>query len=247
MKQIPTLVYEARFSQAGHRYIVGIDEVGRGAWAGPVVAGAVVLPIDRPDLSASLVGVSDSKICTPRQRENLFEKISRVAVTYAYASIPADVVDRIGIVPATKAAMWAALQGLGYTAAGPMLPEYRSRFPSVEAISQTFPAQHRAGLEVQPSAMLVDAIYLPMFSGPQLAIIDGDALCLSIAAASIIAKVARDRWMVEADQHFPGYGFARHKGYGTAEHREKLGLLQPCALHRFSFQPVVQLQLDLLP
>ncbi|MBI3941723.1 MAG: ribonuclease HII [Chloroflexi bacterium] len=245
MKQPPTLVYEERFSQAGHVCIAGIDEVGRGAWAGPVMAGAVVLPLDRPDLAKSLAGVSDSKICTPRQRERLFEIIKQVAVAYAYAGIPADVVDHMGIVPATKAAMWTAIQGLANAGMRPTLPEHQSQFPAVQSISQSFPTDARAGSTVRPTALLVDAVHLPVFAGPQLAIIDGDAVCLSIAAASIVAKVARDRWMVEADLHFPGYGFAHHKGYGTAEHREKLMLLQPCALHRFSFQPIAQLQLDL--
>lgn len=196
--------FEQELWSAGYTAIAGVDEAGRGAWAGPVVAAAVILPAD-PAVLAPLVGrVNDSKQLTPRRRAVMFDLIRQVALAVGVGSSPAAAIDRDGIVPATQQAMAAALAGLGR----------RCDF------------------------VLVDCLTLPALAAPQRGIVHGDALSLSIAAASIIAKVTRDRWMCVQDAAQPGYGFARHKGYGTAAHAAALARLGPCPLHRRTFQPV---------
>jgi len=204
----PTLTWERRLRRAGHALVAGIDEVGRGAWAGPVVAAAVILPLDRPRLTAALRGVNDSKQLTARQRERLFEVIYAVALAVGVGGAGAGEVDRDGVAPATRAAMQRAV----------------------------------AMLAVPPEALLVDAVDLraevPL---PQRAVIHGDALCLSIAAASIVAKVSRDRWMRALEDRYPGYGFGRHKGYGTAAHSAALARLGASDLHRRSYAPIAAL------
>ncbi|MBX3060327.1 MAG: ribonuclease HII [Anaerolineae bacterium] len=191
--------------QHGPLYIAGIDEAGRGALAGPVVAAAVMLPLDNPDALAQLAEVNDSKQLTPLARERLFSRITHHASSYAIALEPAEVIDEIGILPATKRAMSTAVTQL------------------------PLPAQH----------LLIDGnIRLPTLNLPQQAIIRGDAHSLSIAAASILAKVTRDWLMVELDAAYPAYGFARHKGYGTANHLAALAQHGPCPHHRHSFAPI---------
>lgn len=191
--------------QHGALHIAGIDEAGRGALAGPVVAAAVILPLDNPDALAELAEVNDSKQLTPQARERLFSRITHHASAYAIALEPAEVIDEIGIVPATKRAM-------------------------VTAVTQ---------LPLPAHYLLIDGnIHLTNLNLPQQAIIRGDGRCLSIAAASILAKVARDRLMVELDAAFPAYGFARHKGYGTAVHLAALAHYDPCPHHRYSFAPI---------
>jgi ribonuclease HII len=204
MVQEPDLREEMALYAEGYRHIAGLDEAGRGAWAGPVVAGAVILPIDRPDLSQQLEGVRDSKQLTPRQRERLYPIIESAALAVGVGIVPPDMIDELGIVPATRQAM-----GL--------------------AITQ---------LNLPPDFLLIDFLNLPRLSIPQRSITHGDALCLSIAAASIVAKVTRDRWMVQLDARYPGYGFARHKGYGTRQHREALVRLGPSPIHRLSYAPM---------
>lgn len=195
-----TAELEWQLRQAGYRWIAGVDEVGRGALAGPVVAGAVILDLDHlPD------GIDDSKKLTANQRRRLAEAIKQSAVTLSVAAVEAEQVDRCGIVPATRLAMQQAI----------------------------------AGLAQQPDYLLIDALRLEGLPIPQQAIIHGDARCLSIAAASIVAKVARDAMMKEFDHIYPGYGFARHVGYGTQEHRQALSRLGPCAIHRRSFHGVI--------
>ena len=204
----PTLNYERRLLRQGHPLVAGIDEVGRGAWAGPVVAAAVILPLERRGLAAALRGVNDSKQLTARQRERLYAVIHEVALAVGVGGAGAGEVDRDGLVPATRAAMQRAI----------------------------------AMLSVQPDALLVDALDLrPVIPLPQEAVIFGDALCLSIAAASIVAKVSRDRWMTALDERYPGYGFARHKGYGTAQHSVALAQLGVADVHRLSYAPIVRL------
>lgn len=194
-----TAQLEWQLSQAGYRWIAGVDEVGRGALAGPVVAGAVILDLDCiPD------GIDDSKKLTANQRQRLAEAIKQSAVTLSVAAVEAEQVDQLGIVPATRLAMQRAI----------------------------------AGLARQPDYLLIDALRLEGLPMPQQAIVHGDASCLSIAAASIVAKVARDAMMKEQDRIYPGYGFARHVGYGTREHRQALNRLGPCAIHRRSFHGV---------
>ena len=203
----PSLAEEMALCAQGYRLIAGLDEAGRGAWAGPVVAAAVILPLDRPRLAEELAGVRDSKQLTPGKRERLYRVIEEVALSVGLGIVPPDAIDEIGIVPATRLAMR-------------------------EAIAQLSPV---------PDFLLVDFLRLPALSIPQKSITGGDALCLSIAAASIVAKVRRDRLMVELDARYPGYGFARHKGYGTQEHRQALAHLGPSPVHRLSFAPMKEM------
>jgi ribonuclease HII len=204
MVQEPDLREEMALYAEGYRHIAGLDEAGRGSWAGPVVAGAVILPIGQPDLSQRLEGVRDSKQLTPRQRERLYGAIRSVALAVGVGIVPPDMIDESGIVPATRQAMGLAI----------------------------------VQLDLLPDFLLIDFLNLPGLSVPQKGITGGDALSLSIAAASIVAKVTRDRLMVELDARYPGYGFARHKGYGTRQHRESLACLGLSPIHRLSFAPM---------
>lgn len=181
------------------RLISGVDEVGRGALAGPVVAAAVVL-----DLECLPAGINDSKKLSRVTRERLAEEIRASAIAFAVARVEADEIDRINILRATQAAM-------------------------IQAVRALTP---------QPDHVLIDALPLPGLAVSQQAIIRGDAQSVSIAAASIIAKVARDAWMREYDAQFPGYGFARHVGYATAEHIAGLRALGPSPIHRMTFRKV---------
>jgi len=203
----PNLELEHTFLARGHRLIAGIDEAGRGAWAGPVVAAAVVLPLDRPRLSAALKGVNDSKQLTARQRERLYDVICKVAVAVGVGGAGPGEVDRDGIIAATRAAMQRAV----------------------------------AMLDPQPDALLIDAVDLQsLISLPQRFLKFGDSISLSIAAASIIAKVSRDRAMAALDSRYPGYSFAKHKGYGTAFHRAALENIGVSDVHRRSYRPVAR-------
>ncbi|MGE5561303.1 MAG: ribonuclease HII [Chloroflexota bacterium] len=188
--------FERQARAAGYSLIAGVDEAGRGPLAGPVVAGAVILP---PDFVLS--GLNDSKQVRPRMREELYERITSAAVAWGVGEADVEFIERENILQATYEAMRRALAAIG----------------------------------VRPDFLLLDAVSLPGVTTPQQPIIRGDALSASIAAASIIAKVTRDRLMVEYDEQFPGYGFARHKGYGTDEHWAALRRLGPCPLHRRSF------------
>jgi ribonuclease HII len=188
--------------RAGYRYLAGVDEVGRGPLAGPVVVGVVVLPqfFNAPWLAS----VRDSKLLSPVQRDRLAACIRRDALAFGVAGSPASMIDEVGLVAATRRA-------------------------TDQALSQ---------LAVQPEFLLLDAFPHPPSPIDQIALIDGDARCASIACASIIAKVARDRILCGLDGRFPGYGFAEHKGYGTRAHLDALDRLGPCAVHRRSFAPV---------
>ncbi|HSN78425.1 MAG TPA: ribonuclease HII [Anaerolineae bacterium] len=209
-RQLPTLVEELALWQAGHVSVAGIDEAGRGAWAGPVVAAAVILPVD-PAIACRLAGVADSKQLSVGQRERLYAVIVQEAVAWAVGATSAAQIDVQGIAAATRSAMQAAVASL--------LP--------------------------LPDFMLIDYIRLPGLATPQRSLPKGDSKVLSIAAASIVAKVTRDRLMVELGACYPGYGFERHKGYGTAQHQRSLRQLGPCLEHRMSFQPVAGVQLAL--
>ena len=209
MAEVDVLAYERELWAEG-RVVAGLDEAGRGAWAGPVVAAAVILPPDPDRLAEALAGVDDSKRLSPAARERLYDRIREVAAT-AVGVIPSDVIDAIGILNATYRAMRAAL----------------------------------AALALQPDALLIDYLPRPLGDWPQQRLVRGERASLSIAAASIIAKVHRDRLMVELDARYPGYGFARHKGYGTREHRRALDALGPCPIHRRSWKPIRQLRLPL--
>ncbi|MCB8985617.1 MAG: ribonuclease HII [Ardenticatenaceae bacterium] len=203
-----TLEFEtAVLASTPYRHIAGLDEAGRGALAGPVVAAAVILPLDNPEALEALREVNDSKQLTAKKRELLFGLITQHALAYGVGLEPAEVIDAIGILPATKQAMCTAV------------------------------AQLTPGAEY----LLIDGrIRLKTLPLPQQAIIRGDALSLSIAAASILAKVTRDRLMIALDPDFLPYGFARHKGYGTAMHLKALAKLGPTPHHRYSFAPLRQ-------
>lgn len=203
-KQFPTLQEERALLRAGYVAIAGLDEAGRGAWAGPVAAAAVILPLDDPALATRLRGVCDSKLCTPRQRDALYQQIIEVATTWATALIPAARIDAIGIVPCTREAMQSAIARLSYT----------------------------------PNVLLIDALKLPALPIAQRSLSKGDRTSLTIAAASILAKVTRDREMIALDERYPDYGFARHKGYGTPQHQQALSTAGPLDIHRWTFAPV---------
>jgi len=199
---MPSFAEEEMLVAQGYQRIAGIDEVGRGALAGPVVAAAVILPhhIDAP----WLIEVRDSKQLTPARREVLFHRIHEIAISIGVGLTPHHLIDAYGIIKATRLAMKLAVDQLS----------------------------------PPPESLLIDYMSLPEVGLPQKGITDGDNLCLSIACASIIAKVARDRLMVEFDGIYPGYGLAQHKGYGTRGHLECLSKLGPCPIHRRSFRPV---------
>jgi ribonuclease HII len=169
-----------------------------------VVAAAVVLPLDHPDLENSLSGVRDSKQMTPNQREFWASAIRRIALRVGLGVVSSKEVDQQGLIAATREAMARALDDLGK----------------------------------QPEHLLIDHLPLPDIPLPQTVLTRGDSRTLSIASASVIAKVSRDQMMVDLDEHHPGYGFARHKGYGTPQHRAALADLGPCPSHRFSYTPV---------
>jgi ribonuclease HII len=185
----------------GFRAIAGVDEVGRGALFGPVVAAAVILPERMNALARA--GLKDSKQLTREQREKLDRRIRKCALAISVAEVDAETIDRVNIYQATRIAMLAAVHSL------PQPPDH----------------------------LLIDAMRLD-HPCEQTRLFYGDSLSLSIAAASVIAKVHRDRLMRELDTQHPGYGLASHKGYGTPEHRRSLRELGPCPLHRRSFAPV---------
>jgi ribonuclease HII len=200
---MPTLEFENTLRVEGYQRVAGVDEAGRGCWAGPVVAAAAVLDdavLGHPEL---LAGVNDSKRLSSAQRERALAVIRRHAAV-SVGTVPAFLIDSFGIVEATRLAMeLAVLQ-----------------------------------LPIQPDALLVDALRLPRCALPQQAIVYGDSLSLSIAAASIVAKTARDAMMRAWDRAYPEYRFGEHKGYGTAVHARALKHYGTTPLHRRSFRPL---------
>ncbi len=188
------LSYEREYASQG--LICGVDEVGRGPLAGPVMAGAVILPAD-----CELLYANDSKQLSAKRREELDVRIRRLALGVGLGRVEPEEIDRVNILQATYQAMRQAV----------------------------------AALPVKPDFLLIDAVTVPDLRIPQLPIVKGDAKSLSIAAASIVAKVARDRLMEEYAETYPGYGFARNKGYGSQEHIEALRRLGPSPIHRRSF------------
>ena len=199
---MPSFVEEEMLEAQGYQRIAGIDEVGRGALAGPVVAAAVILPhhIEAPWFGE----VKDSKQLTPARREVLFHRIHEVAISIGIGLVPHYLIDAQGIIKATRLAMKLAVDQLS----------------------------------PPPESLLIDYMRLPEVRLPQKGITHGDSLSMSIACASIIAKVARDELMVAFDKIYPGYGLAQHKGYGTKGHLACLSRLGPCPIHRQSFRPV---------
>lgn len=198
------MAFEQDLWQQGYSAVAGIDEAGRGAWAGPVSAGAVILPADDGILE-KLQGVRDSKLMTPAEREAMFDVITANAAAWAVGEADAAEIDRIGILNATKNAMKRAVEGLA----------------------------------VSPDHLLIDYVRLHDVTIPQIGIKHGDRLSLSIACASVLAKVTRDRYMRNtAAELYPQYQFEQHKGYGTKLHQEALSQYGPCPIHRRSFRPL---------
>ncbi len=200
----PDLEREGALHAEGYVHIAGVDEAGRGAWAGPLVAGATILPRDLQSLAEDLAGIRDSKLLSPRRRVHFYERVGETALALGTGVVSPGVLDQLGVVTATRLAMRRALDNLA------IAPDY--------LLIDGFPLSHR-GL-------------------PDEGVVGGDDLCFCIAAGSIVAKVVRDRMMVALDNVFPGYGFARHKGYGTPQHREALHRMGPCSIHRFSYAPM---------
>jgi ribonuclease HII len=194
----PTLEFERFLWNDGFTHIAGIDEAGRGAWAGPVVAAAVILPA-KPSLTRTLNRVRDSKLMTPLARETWAPRIKEAAVGWGVGFASAEEIDTMGILPATKLAATRALEDL--------LPDY----------------------------LITDYLIFPEIDLPQTALVKGDQRSLSVAAASVMAKTARDALMRELDGQYPGYGFTHHKGYGTRLHQEAMKKLRRCEIHRKSF------------
>ncbi len=198
------LAWEESLWAQGFRTVAGLDEAGRGAWAGPVVAAAVILPPGREGLADALQEVQDSKRLTPAQREALLPRILSLALAVAVGEASPGEVDRLNVLGATRLAMQRAL----------------------------------AALSVQPDYLLLDYVRLPGWEGRQQSVLHGDGQVLSIAAASIVAKVHRDRLMARLAEEYPGYGWECNKGYGTPHHRQALARLGPSPLHRRSYRPV---------
>ena len=216
---LPSFAEERELEAQGYHFIAGIDEAGRGAIAGPVVAAAVILPRNKRESpekrsfsgvkegdEAWLSLVRDSKRLSPKKREALFERIQAKAIAIGVGMVSPEEIDAYGIIKATCQAMFLAVKQL------PTPPDF----------------------------LLIDALTLPQIPLPQKGIIHGDQISLSIACASIIAKVTRDRYMIELDKLYSGYGLARHKGYATPQHLLNLHQLGPCPIHRCSFSPVKQ-------
>jgi ribonuclease HII len=205
-KQTPTLIEEMALFEQGYCFVAGLDEAGRGCLAGPVVAAAVILPLDNDPaaLLERLTGVNDSKQLTMLARERLYDVIMQQAIAVSVGIGSVELIDERNILQATKHAMRSAI----------------------------------AQLSPPPQALLLDALLLPDITLPQRSIIKGDGRCLSIAAASIIAKVTRDHLMLQLHASYPHYGFDQHKGYGTEAHLAALQQHGVCPHHRRSFSPI---------
>ncbi len=198
----PTLEREQALWAKGFRYVAGIDEVGRGPLAGPVVAAAVIFAADQEPID----GLRDSKVMTVKQRDRVSEVVRRSAVSWSVAAASVKEIDRFNIRRATALAMKRAVARLACT------PDY----------------------------ILIDGRPVPELEREHEAVIDGDALCASIAGASVLAKCVRDRLMALLSVRYPAYGWSMNKGYGTAEHLAALDEIGPTRHHRTSFTPVIQ-------
>lgn len=191
---------EDLLAQWGFCRIAGVDEVGRGCLAGPVVAAAVVV-----DPGCVVPGVDDSKCLSAEERERLAAAIRASALAVAVAAVPAEVIDQVNILEATRLAM----------------------------------RQSLCALRPVPDCAVVDAVRLADLQFPCFPVVRGDAMSYAVACASIVAKVERDRLMVEMDRQYPHYGFASHKGYSVPEHLQALATYGPCPLHRLTYRPVL--------
>jgi ribonuclease HII len=189
----PSRSIERALREQGHEVIVGVDEVGRGAWAGPIMVGAAVLPAER-----RVYGVRDSKMLNEAQRERLFDRVASWCTAWAVGAASQEECDSIGMADAQRTAARRAIEGLGLT----------------------------------PDHVLVDGNWDFVGAAPSTRIVKGDATCLSIAAASILAKVTRDRYMRRQADHYPAYEFDSNKGYPCPRHKMALHALGPSAIHR---------------
>ena len=198
----PDNIEELVLYRKGYQFIGGVDEVGRGSIAGPVVAAIVILPKKLKGSWQSLI--NDSKQLTPIEREYIFNHLQESSDSIGIGESSSKEIDNVGIAPATRLAIIRALESLS----------------------------------LKPQFLLLDAFLLPESKIPQKAIIHGDCISISIAAASIIAKVTRDRIMIDFGKDYPNYGFEKHKGYATKEHLTNLKLYGPCNIHRFSWKPL---------
>lgn len=196
MANRPTFQYERALLDQGFRAIVGVDEAGCGALAGPLVAGAVIFPLD-----SRLGDLNDSKLLSPSKRDELYDVIKERAVAWAVGSVSVEEITELGLRPANLLAMRRAVEGIP-----------------------------------QADYALVDAWTIPKLGLPQQGIIRGDQLVKSIAAASVMAKVTRDRLMAELAALHPAYGFEVHKGYATKTHRDAIKKYGPCAAHRLTYK-----------
>ncbi len=201
LSRFPTLEFEQHLWNTGFSKIAGIDEAGRGAWAGPVCAAAVILSPD-PTVARTLNRVRDSKQMTPLERQAWAPRIQEAALAWGVGFALAQEIDTLGIVRATKLAANRAIDSLS------LIPDY----------------------------LLTDYLLFPELDLPQTALVKGDRRSLSVAAASVLAKTARDALLRELDGEYPGYCFARHKGYGTCIHREAIKTLGICREHRKSYR-----------
>jgi ribonuclease HII len=200
MPETPGLHLEQELWASGVKFIGGVDEAGRGALAGPVMAGVVILPNDSC-LGLTLCGVRDSKQMTPRQRGVWALKIKETALVWAVGSASAGEIDEVGILPATRLAVLRAIQSLA------LMPEF----------------------------LLMDYIHWPGLQNPHRMMPKGERQSLSIACASVLAKTERDSVMITLDGQYPGYGLARHKGYGTEIHRVAISSQGYSPIHRCTF------------
>ena len=187
---------EKILKEKGYSHIAGVDEAGRGPLAGPVYAAAVILPED-----AELSGINDSKKLTPKKREELYDKITKVAISYSIFSVDEKEIDEINILNATHKAMNGAVKGLS----------------------------------LKPDYVIIDGNSIKGMELPHETVVKGDAKSISIAAASILAKVARDRYIDEMGKVYPEYGFEKHKGYGTKAHTDAILEYGVCPIHRRTF------------
>ncbi len=203
VRSSPDFERELALMQRGFTRIAGVDEAGRGAWAGPVVAAAVILPCNAA-AAVQLAGVNDSKKLSVKQRDAMREVVLRVALAWAVGSASCNEIDALGILPATRLAMQRAVEGLS----------------------------------VKADALLIDAVKLPAIKLHQQSFNFADAISLSVAAASILAKTSRDAMMCALDADVAGYRFSLHKGYGTRMHQQCLRALGPSPAHRHSFKPI---------
>lgn len=201
----PTFEHEERLWRMDYRHVAGVDEAGRGALAGPVVAGAVIAPADS-EYAQVWADVRDSKLLKPARRDELAQSVREAALSWSVGEASVMEIDKIGIAPATRLAMQRAIEAL----------------------------------QPAPDYLLIDWVKLPRVNIAQTSRAKADMLMVSVAAASILAKVHRDQLLIESDEQYPGYGFASNKGYGTQAHLAALDVQGPCAMHRHSFAPIAR-------